>query len=160
VRSGERGSEIREFMRENVEFDRIEDFVERVRRYDPFRPLEHIERTARYNLFRRADGKLVSKSDRFLHERARQERTQGAPMQQVTLDDVRVIACPALAVRGEHSNIVQPAEAQAFAEALPQGRFVEVPKCGHNVHTQNTPGFLDAIRPFLEEVESERAAGG
>src|SRR5438477_44248 len=63
VRSGEGGREIREFMRENIEFDRIEDFIERVRKYDPFRPVEHMERTARYNLFRRADGKYVAKSD-------------------------------------------------------------------------------------------------
>jgi pimeloyl-ACP methyl ester carboxylesterase len=152
VRSGERGHEIRDFMRANIEFDRIEDFVERVRRYDPFRPLEHMERTARYNLFKRADGKLVSKSDRVLHER--EARRDGAPpMQQVTLDDVKVIGCPALVIRGEHSNIVKPAESQAFTEALPRGHFVEVANCGHNVHTQNTPGFLDALRPFLEEVE-------
>ncbi len=153
VRSGEGGREIREFMRENIEFDRIEDFVERVRKYDPFRPVEHMERTARYNLFRRADGKLVSKSDRVLHER--ETRQGGTPMSQVTLGDVKVIACPALVIRGEHSNIVKPPEAQAFAEALPQGHFAEVAKCGHNVHTQNTPGFLDALRPFLDVVERD-----
>ena len=50
------------------EFDRIEDFIERVRKYDPFRPVEHMERTARYNLFRRADGKYVAKSDRVIKE--------------------------------------------------------------------------------------------
>ena len=62
-RTGDGGNTIREFMRRNVEFDRIEDFIERVRAYDPFRPLEHMERTARYNLFRRSDGKYVSKSE-------------------------------------------------------------------------------------------------
>jgi esterase len=153
VRSGEGGREIREFMRENIEFDRIEDFIERVRKYDPFRPTEHMERTARYNLFRRADGKYVSKSDRVLHER---ERALGqAPAGQVTLEDVKVITAPTLVIRGEHSNIVKPAEAQSFVEALPHGHFAEVPNCGHNVHTQNTPGFLDALRPFLEAVERE-----
>lgn len=151
VRTGEGGHEIREFIRENIEFDRIEDFVERVRRYDPFRSVEHMERTARYNLIRRADGKYVSKSDRFLHERARREG-EGAPAGPVTLDEVRAIPCPALVVRGESSNVVLPADAQAFVEALPHGRFAEVPRCGHNVHTQNTPGFLDALRPFLEAV--------
>jgi pimeloyl-ACP methyl ester carboxylesterase len=65
---------------------------------------------------------------------------------------VKAIPSPALVVRGESSNVLIPVDAQAFVQALPQGRFVEVPKCGHNVHTQNTPGFLDALRPFLETV--------
>ena len=148
VRTGEGGREIRDFMRQNIEFDRIEDFIESVRKYDPFRSLEHIERTARYNLIKRVDGKLIAKSDRVLHEA---DRVRG-PASEVTLDDVKVIGCPALVVRGEHSNIVKPADAQAFVDVLPNGHFAEVEKCGHNVHTQNTPGFLDALRPFLETV--------
>lgn len=150
VRSGNGGNEIREFMRRNVEFDRIEDFIERVRAYDPFRPTEHIARTARYNLFLRADGKYVSKSDRFLHERDQRATPQA---EAITLDDVKVIDCPVLVVRGESSNILLPPEAQAFADAVQHGRMVEVAKCGHNVHTQNTPGFLDVLRPFLESIE-------
>lgn len=144
-RNAEGGREIREFMRMNIEFDHIDEFVERVRKYDPFRPLEHIIRTARYNLIRRHDGKLISKSDRVLHERDRPR----APMSEVTLEQVGVIDRPALVVRGEHSKVVAPADAQAFVEALPQGHFAEVANCGHNVHTQNTPGFLEALRPFL-----------
>jgi hypothetical protein len=35
-----------------------------VERYDPYRPRAHIERTTKYNLLRRADGRYVSKSDR------------------------------------------------------------------------------------------------
>ena len=151
VRTGEGTREIREFIRANIEFDRIEDFVENVRRYDPFRTVEHMERTARYNLVRRADGKYISKSDRFLHERMEREG-EPPPAGQVTLDEVRVIPCPVLVIRGESSTVLLPADAQAFVAALPQGRFAEVPKCGHNVQTQNTPGFLDALRPFLAVV--------
>lgn len=146
VRTGDGGREIREFMERNVEFDHIDEFVERVRKYDPFRPLEHIHRTARYNLIRRHDGKLIAKSDRVLHEH---DRPRGAPMSEVTLEQVRALDVPALVLRGEHSRVVTPADAQAFVEALPQGHFAEVEKCGHNVHTQNTPGFLEALRPFL-----------
>jgi hypothetical protein len=29
-----------------------------------------------------------------------------------------------------------------------------VPDCGHNVHTQNTPGFLEVLTPFLDDVSS------
>ena len=56
---------VRDFMVANAEFDSLEAFVERVRAYDPFRSREHIERTVRYNLLRRADGKYVANPTGF-----------------------------------------------------------------------------------------------
>jgi pimeloyl-ACP methyl ester carboxylesterase len=55
-------------------------------------------------------------------------------------------------LRGAESNILEPDAAIRFVDALPSGRLVTVPKCGHNVHSGNTPGFLDAIAPFLSEL--------
>lgn len=147
--TNEGAQEIRAFITANVEFDEIEDFVQRVQAYDPFRPREHMERTARYNLFRRVDGKYVSKSDRVLHNMDRPMPPEG---QRPTLASVGVIGCPTLILRGEHSRVLTRERAQEFADALPQGRWVEVERCGHNVQTQNTPGFLAAIAPFLEEL--------
>ncbi len=46
------------FVRASQEFDELEDFVASVRRYDPYRSREHIERTVKYNMLRRADGKV------------------------------------------------------------------------------------------------------
>ena len=59
---------------------------------------------------------------------------------------------PVLIVRGETSNILEPDAAERFRDALPHGQLVTVPECGHNVHSQNTPGFLSAVNPFLKEV--------
>ena len=67
-----------------------------------------------------------------------------------TLDGVRDFQLPVLIVRGEQSNVLEPAAAERFASALPNGTLVTVPNCGHNVHSQNTVGFLEAIQPFLE----------
>ena len=61
----ERGRKIiGSFIQANEEFDDIEAFVTNVRNYDPYRSRQHIERTVKYNLFQRADGKFVSKCDR------------------------------------------------------------------------------------------------
>ena len=141
---------IRDFITANVEFDSIDEFVDRVQAYDPFRTREHMQRTARYNLVQRADGKYISKSDRVLH----QEGTRRAPAsgERFSADEVQRMSMPALVVRGERSNILAPEAAQAFSQALPQGSLVTVPECGHNVHTQNTLGFLEAIGPFLETL--------
>ena len=139
--SNEGGQAIRQFVTENREFDSMEKFIENVHEYDPFRSEEHIRRTAKYNLLQRADGKFVSK-----HVLRNQSlRTMNRP----TLEDVKRIGCPALVIRGGESNMLTPEGAVAFAEALPQGKTVTVPNCGHNVHSQNAQGFLEVTLPFI-----------
>ena len=48
--SGEGADVIRAFVQQNVEFDDLDAFIERVTAYDPYRSREHITRTVRYNL--------------------------------------------------------------------------------------------------------------
>lgn len=134
---------IGDFIAHNVEFDDLEVFIDRVANYDRFRPREHIARTVKYNMLQRVDGKYVSKVD---HRRLPNR------MSTITLDDVAAITCPVLLVRGAESDVLLPDAAARFADALPQGRLVTVPDVGHNVHGGNTPGFLDAIGPFLDAL--------
>jgi pimeloyl-ACP methyl ester carboxylesterase len=142
--SPEGSKTIQNFVVHNIEFDDLEVFLDNVQKYDPFRSREHIARTVKYNMLRRVDGKYVSKVD---HRRI---PTRNADL---TLDHVRAIKCPVLVLRGAGSNILEPDAAQRFVDALPDGRLVTVPACGHNVHSGNTPGFLDAIAPFLRELD-------
>ena len=55
-------------------------------------------------------------------------------------------------MRGGNSRVLEAEPAERFSAALPAGQLVTVPDCGHNVQSQNTPGFLDAIGPFLERI--------
>ncbi len=118
-----------------------------------------MERTLKYNLLRRADGRYVSKTDRrrFLpKDEQGRPRLRGAP----GLDELGELNFPMLVVRGSDSNVLLQGPAEQFAAALPQGRLVTVPKCGHNVHSQNTLGFLEVIDPFLDEVLKREKARG
>jgi pimeloyl-ACP methyl ester carboxylesterase len=142
--NAEGGRMIRSFVQHNREFDDVEHFIDNVVRYDPYRSREHIARTVKYNLFERADGKYVSKND---HRRVAHRREAT-----LTLDDVRALTMPVLVIRGGNSNVLAADAAERFAQALPRGRLVTVPDAGHNVHSQNTPGFLAALQPFLDEV--------
>ena len=147
----ERGRKvISSFVRENQEFDDLEHFVENVRKYDPYRSREHIERTVKYNMIQRVDGKFVSKCDS--NPRRAGAQAQKAQQDNVTLEEVGAFDFPVLILRGETSNILEPDAAIRFRDALPQGQLIEVPNCGHNVHSQNTLGFLDAVGPFLESL--------
>lgn len=135
------------FVRTNQEFDDLEHFVANVRKYDPYRSREHIERTVKYNMLQRADGKFVSKCDStprrlgVLHP--------NTPADTVTLDDMDTFKLPVLVLRGATSNILTADAAIRLRDALPQGTLITVPDCGHNVHSQNTKGFLQALAGFL-----------
>lgn len=139
---------IRNFVTENREFDDVEHFVQSVQKYDPYRSREHIERTVKYNLLRRADGKYVSKRDHG--PRLATTRNQREQSDLFSLRDAEKIAQPTLLIRGADSNVLAADAAQRFVDALPDGRLETVADSGHNVHGQNTIGFLRALVPFLD----------
>jgi pimeloyl-ACP methyl ester carboxylesterase len=139
------------FVQVNQEFDDLEHFVRNVRQYDPYRSREHIERTVKYNMLQRADGKFVSKCDSN-PRRLNIVRGSG-PLENITLDDAADFGLPVLLVRGANSNILAPDAAERFAAALPRGTLVTVPDCGHNVHGQNTKGFIAALGGFLDGLD-------
>lgn len=140
------------FVQANQEFDDLDHFVANVQKYDPYRKREHIERTVKYNLLKRADGKFISKCD-YNPRRLGVVRGTGA-QDNVTLEDVGGFNLPVLIVRGENSNILEPDSAERFAAALPNGQLVTVPNCGHNVHGQNTKGFIAAVGAFFDGLTS------
>jgi len=138
---------IRNFVTENREFEDLEDFIQNVQKYDPYRSREHIERTVKYNLLQRADGRFVSKRDHG----PRLATTQGQREQsdRFSINDTAQISQPTLIIRGSDSNVLSAEAAERFVQALPNGELKTVPNSGHNVHGQNTSGFLDALLPFL-----------
>lgn len=62
---------------------------------------------------------------------------------------VRALACPTLVVRGGRSDYLQPAMAQAMAEANPHVRWVEIADAGHYVHDDQPEAFHRVVRAFL-----------
>ena len=145
--STEGAKTIRSFVTKNREFDDLEHFISNVQKYDPYRSREHIERTVKYNLLQRADGKFVSKRDHG----PRLETTQAhrASGDRFDLAEVANLTLPTLIVRGGDSNVLTAEGATRFVEALPDGQLETVERAGHNVHGQNTPDFLAAINRFL-----------
>ena len=89
-----------------------------VRRYDPYRSREHIERTVKYNMLHRADGKFVSKCD-ATPRRLGLVRGSG-PLENITLDEAQRFDLPVLVVRGANSTILAADAAERFRDALPR----------------------------------------
>jgi pimeloyl-ACP methyl ester carboxylesterase len=135
------------FVRDNEEFDDLGQFISNVQRYDPYRSREHIERTVKYNMLQRADGKFVSKCD--ANPRRLGVIRGSGPQENITLEEARAFDLPVLLVRGADSRILTAEAAERFRDALPNGTLVTVPDCGHNVHGQNTRGFIEVVSAFL-----------
>ena len=146
--SSEGAKSIRKFVTENREFDDLQDFVASVQKYDPYRSAEHIQRTVKYNLLQRADGKFVSKRDHG--QRLASTEQQRLNSDRFQLSDAKKMTNSTLLIRGANSNILTQDAAHRFCEALPNGTLATVSDSGHNVHGQNTLGFIEALSNFLE----------
>ncbi|MGF1483624.1 MAG: alpha/beta fold hydrolase [Opitutales bacterium] len=59
---------------------------------------------------------------------------------------------PTLFIRGADSNFVQDADRSAIEAHFPQNSLATIPKAAHNVHVQNRPAFVEAVRSFLDEA--------
>ena len=101
------------FVRANEEFNDLEHFIENVRKYDPYRKREHIERTVKYNMLVRSDGKYISKCDGTAR---RLGIRPSLPQDTLTLDDAATLNLPVLVVRGADSNILAPDAAERFRD--------------------------------------------
>ena len=136
---------VADFVVHNVEFDDLDVFLDNVASTTPSGTREHIARTVKYNLLQRADGKYVSKVDHRRH-RAGAIATLDARRRE---GHHRARSCCCAAASRE---VLLADAAERFVDALPQGRLVTVPNVGHNVHGGNTPGFLEAVNPFLASL--------
>jgi pimeloyl-ACP methyl ester carboxylesterase len=62
------------------------------------------------------------------------------------------IKCPSLIIRGKESRVMGDEIAREMSRMIPQGKFAEVPKATHPLHTDNPIGFQRAIFDFLGEL--------
>jgi esterase len=62
------------------------------------------------------------------------------------------MTCPTLVVRGGKSDILLPEDAERFANALPDGRWIEVKNAGHAVQGDNPGGLVGGLRGFFDAV--------
>ena len=104
------------FVRDNEEFDDLEHFVRNVQQYDPYRSRAHIERTVKYNMLQRADGKFVSKCD--ANPRRLGIVRGSGPQENITLDEARAFDLPVLLVRGADSRILTADAAERFRDCV------------------------------------------
>ena len=140
---------IRNFLALDRELDSVEAFVERAMSFNPLRNPALLRRSLLHNLRQLPSGKWTWKHD------PNRTRITGeslkARAQQIN-EGIKHMSCPTLIVRGERSDVLSDENAEKFAKALPNGRWLRLEGAGHTVQGDNPRGLLDAIRPFLKEA--------
>ena len=64
------------------------------------------------------------------------------------------VRCPVLVVAGELDEFCPPRAARIMLDALPGGRYIEIPKVGHLVLAEAPDALADAVASFLTEVRA------
>jgi pimeloyl-ACP methyl ester carboxylesterase len=146
------GSEnIRRFVQQDDELDSVEEFVERVREYNPRRDPEQIRGSIIHNLKQLPNGKWTWKYDKRL--RSPDRRIGSDPQTTERLwGFVESLRCPTLVVRGEISDIIAMDTAKEMHSRIPNATLVTVSGAGHLVMGDNPAGFERAVTEFLGEL--------
>lgn len=121
------------------------DYVQEMRQNSPYAEDALLDRLAAFALTEGEDGRLRLRYDRevlrhFDHYDLR-----------ASLPDIR---CPALILRGEESRVMSAEIARKMSETIPRGRFVEIPKAAHPLHTDNPVEFQRMVMAFLQELNA------
>jgi esterase len=140
---------IRSFIQAPDELDSFEAFVERAHQFNPRRSLDNIRSRLSYNLKQLPNGKWTWKYDKALRSG---ERSFQASALQNLWDDVRVIRCPTLIIKGGESDILSAESASKLQAAIPESRLAIVSGAGHSVMGDNPGAFVGAVRDFLRAL--------
>lgn len=146
--SGKSGvSQIRTFIQLPDELDSYEEFVERVKSYQPYRSSEQISASLKHNVTQMANGKWTWRYDKaFRDPEGFKHRSSPKELWQA----IERINCPTLIVRGEGSRIFPAEVADRMAKILPQATLVTVEKAGHRVPGDNPSVFEKTLVHFLD----------
>jgi pimeloyl-ACP methyl ester carboxylesterase len=63
------------------------------------------------------------------------------------------LAMPVLCIAGEEDIVIPPETVRILAGAVPNGRFVGVPRAGHSVYFERAEEFNGILAAFLDEVD-------
>jgi pimeloyl-ACP methyl ester carboxylesterase len=140
-------SRIRDFVNGGAEPASLDAIIERALAFNPRRDPLILRRSLMHNLRQDADGNWVWKYDRRRFQAMGGDR-HGAERQGLA-DGLGNVTCPTLVVRGADSDVFHDEDAERLAAALPNGRWVKIPRAGHTVQGDNPKDLSAALREFL-----------
>ena len=150
MRSGSQN--IRTFVRQEDELDSVDDFVQRVLKFNPRRDPVQVRGSIVHNLKQLPSGKWTWKYDKRLREPGGRNFRHDPEMTARLWGYLESLACPTLVVRGAQSDIIALDTAGDMHSRIPNGRMATVENAGHLVMGDNPSGFERAVTEFLADI--------
>ncbi|MBI4607716.1 MAG: alpha/beta hydrolase [Candidatus Rokubacteria bacterium] len=141
---------IHRFVSQTAEVSSLDEAVQRALAFNPRRHPRLLRRSLLYNFRRLPDGRWTRKHDPR-HWTGRGAADIAAQAREWWKDPERV-SCPTLILRGAVSDVFHDEDAERFARALPNGRWVRVEDAGHTVQGDNPRGLAEALANFLRGI--------
>jgi pimeloyl-ACP methyl ester carboxylesterase len=113
----------------------------------PYASDEVLRQFVTHSLKQGPDGHWISRIDPPL--RTRETMASIAPTTAYVRDLLPQVTCPVLLTAGEQSFMDE--SMRATAAMLPRARVATIPRAQHLALVDNPDGFLDLLRPFLQE---------
>jgi pimeloyl-ACP methyl ester carboxylesterase len=142
----EGGRRISNFMAAAPPEGSLRDWIDHALRFNPRRDRRLLRRSLLYNMRQLPDGSLTWKSDR---RRTLDIDTMSERLEQLRERVLPEVLCPTLIVRGGESDVFFDEDAERFANALPNARWVRVEGAGHSVQGDRPGALVEEIRKFL-----------
>ena len=140
-----------DFVQSARELESVEAFVERAIAFNPRRHPELLRRSLRHNLRELPDGRWTWKTDwRRPADFLETVKRAIAALR----GEVPHLACPLLVVRGAESEIFLDAQAERFAQAVPDGRWQRIEGAGHAVQGDHPQALVEALEAFWDRPRS------
>ena len=143
------GRDIIDFVSGNNAHPAFEDFVTAAVSFNPRRDPELLRASLRHTLRQTVDGTWEWKADRRFPFDPEKMQAMIAGLEALPAK----ITCPTLVVRGGESNILSEENAERFANALPNGRWITVPGAGHTVQGDQPAQLVREMRGFLTKID-------
>ena len=142
-------SNIRNFVQMNDELDSIEEFVERIKKYNPHRTEEHIKGNILNNIKQLENGKWTWKYDPFLRSGFNNRNAHQKNEDQWKI--LEKIKTSTLIVKGGKSDILAKSTLKKMSDVMPNAQSVTVEEAGHLVPGDNPIEFTKILLKFLTE---------
>ncbi len=144
---------IQAFMAERMEsgFDSLDEVADAIAAYNPHRPRPADLEGLTANLRRRGDRWYWHWDPKFISGTADQGPLEIHDVDRLNAAVQTILdgGVPMLLVRGQLSDLVSAASAEAFLARFPQVEFIDVAGAGHMVAGDRNDVFADAISGFL-----------
>ena len=143
---------IRNFVEQDDQVSSLEEFVERIHRFNPRRDPIHIRSSIVNNVKQLENGKWTWKYDKLLRKHGLPSSTQDSGITDKLWRSVETVICPTLVVTGAKSDIVSKQTLRRMIQRLQNGHESIVNDAGHLVMGDNPSGFEKAVSAFIANL--------